>query len=236
MKLIASLLILSYRIAAATALSSQVSSSSTAASSATTSTITSALSSTTATRSPIPQSASPSPASSASAPRSGPVDITVNAETSNNIANLGIAGDTAGRDQSNAAVFQTNNAQQQIIIGSTTDSHAVNIANTASVLFSSANTTITNTDLSQHDDTESNIFNDNEVHNQQMINNNQQSIQNIYEYATSINKTIPVGKVYYTTDPSVLDLLSKPEMLAIIINAKAISDLNFSLAIAMFRK
>ena len=126
-------------------------------------------------------SVSTSSASPSATPVPKTQDQVINVNTKNDVTNAAIDGNAANRDQTNNVVSQANTAKgPQQVIGSQSDRHDVNVANTKNDIVNNSNTTVTNVDQSVHNTTNTAISNDFSDKSQKTVKNSTQQVQNVY--------------------------------------------------------
>ena len=166
----------------------------------------------------------------------------------NEVSNNAISGNAANRDQSNTAVSQTNRAEQQNLIGSQSDSHAVTVNNETHFVKNDATTNVTNTDQSVHNSNALTIQNDNSDRSQKTVMNTMQNIQNVYKVeqtqAPPSIQASPISNLAANSNaapvtnngPSnvyVNGRLTAKTLRDLIMNAKASSDMAYEMALQM---
>jgi hypothetical protein len=116
----------------------------------------------------------------------------------NNVRNdnkaMAISGNAANRDQTNTAVTQENKGNHQVIVGSQSDSHDVNVVNSNSTTLNNSNTTVTNTDKSVHNTSNVSVANDFSNKSQQTVNNHYQEVQNVYRIEQRVEGQAPASQ------------------------------------------
>ena len=155
----------------------------------------------------------------------------------NEVSDNAISGNAANRDQSNTAVSQTNRAEQQNIIGSQSDSHAVTVNNETHFVKNDATTNVTNTDQSVHNSNALTIQNDNSDRSQKTVMNTMQNIQNVYKVEQAqLQAPASSGAPVTNNVPSnvyVNGRLTAKTLRDLIVNAKASSDMAYEMALQM---